>query len=232
VPVVSRPGILPPRLSPVLGSGGVALTDEATWADEEITGSFAGQQAAHVDVRGCRLRSARFTAAQLRRLRLADSVVEDSEFSGAVLADLAATRVEFRRCRMSGLIASGGHFRDVRFIQCRLDEANFRMTVWKRAAFWDCVLRGADFSSAELVAAQLEDCDLTEVEFSNAQLAGARLHGSVLDGLRGAAGLRGIVIGTDQVLPLALSVFAGLRIRVDDDPDDVSGSRRRDRNPP
>jgi hypothetical protein len=30
---------------------------------------------------------------------------------------------------------------------------------------------------------------------------------------------KGVVIGTDQVLPLAFSVFSALGIRVDDDPD-------------
>jgi hypothetical protein len=84
----------------------------------------------------------------------------------------------------------------------------------------------------ELTAAHPERCDLTGVEFSNAQVTGAFLHGSLLEGIRGAAGLRGIVIGTDQILPLALSMFAGLGIRVDDDPDDVSGSRRTGQSPP
>ncbi len=220
---------MPPRLPPVLASTAPVLADDASWSGEEVDGSFAGEQAAFIDITGCRLRSARFTGVRLRRLRIADSVVEDCELSGAVLADLAATRVEFRRCRMSGLIASGGRFQDVRLIDCRLDEANLRMTVWKRAALLDCVLRGADFSSAELTAAELKGCDLTGVEFSKAQVAGACLHGSVLEGLRGAAGLRGVVIGTDQALPLALSIFAGLGIRVDDDagvdPDRPAGAR-------
>jgi hypothetical protein len=55
------------------------------------------------------------------------------------------------------------------------------------------------------------------VEFSAADLEGAFLHGSVLEGVRGGGILRRVVIGTDQVVPLALSVFAALGIRVDDD---------------
>ena len=117
---------------------------------------------------------------------------------------------------MSGLIATPGHFQDVCFLDCRLDEANFRMTSWKRAAFLDCVLTGADFYSARLAGARVQRCDLRGTEFSAADLSGALLHGSTLDGLRGGEAFRGVVIGSDQVIPLALSVFSGLGIRADD----------------
>jgi hypothetical protein len=36
--------------------------------------------------------------------------------------------------------------------------------------------------------------------------------------VRGGDSFRGAVIGTDQVLPLAFSVFSALGIRIDDDP--------------
>jgi hypothetical protein len=46
------------------------------------------------------------------------------------------------------------------------------------------------------------------------------LHGSTLTGLKGAADLRGLIIGTDQVHELAVPLFAGLGIVIDDDPPD------------
>jgi uncharacterized protein YjbI with pentapeptide repeats len=139
----------------------VALFDEAVWDGVEVTGTFAGQEISHLDVTGCRLIGAIFTGTEIDRLRLADTVVEDCEFSGAVLPRLAAVRVEFRRCRMSSVVAAGGAF----------------------------------------------------------TMAGAYLHGSTLDGVRGAEAFKGVTIGSDQVIPLALSLFSALKIRVDDDPD-------------
>jgi hypothetical protein len=52
---------------------------------------------------------------------------------------------------------------------------------------------------------------------SKTTTSGIALHGSTLDALVGAANLRGAVIAGDQVLPLALRVFAAMGIVVDDD---------------
>ena len=65
---------------------------------------------------------------------------------------------------------------------------------------------------------RLQHCDLTGADFSKGSLDGVSLHGSTLDGVRGGESFRGAVIGSDQVLPLAFSVFSALGIRIDDDP--------------
>ena len=195
------------------------LTDEASWEGVEVAGSFAGERASHVDVMGCRLSGAMFTGAEIDRLRLTDTVVEDCEFSGVVLTRLAAVRVEFRRCRLSSLVIAGGDCTDVRFTDCKLDGANFRMSTWERSVFDGCLLTDADFGSARLSSGtRLQRCDLTGADFSKAVLDGVALHGSTVDGVRGGDSFRGAVIGTDQVLPLAFSVFSALGIRIDDDP--------------
>lgn len=219
MPTETRPAV--PRLPPTWTAGRVVLTDEASWDGVAVGGSFAGQTASLVDVTGCRLNGAAFTGAEIDRLRLADTVVEDCELSGAVLTRLAAVRVEFRRCRLSGLQAAGAVFKDVRFVDCKLDGANFRMTSWEQSAFDGCPLDGADFGSARLRSVRLNGCDLTGADFTKILVDDVSLHRSTLESLRGADGLRGAVVGTDQVLPLALSVFAALGIRVDDtaDPD-------------
>ena len=212
----------PPRLPASLASTHAALSDEASWDGIEVTGSFAGHTAAHVDVTGCALRGAALTGAEIDRLRLVDSVVEDCELSGAVLTRLGAVRVEFRRCRLSSLTATGATFKDVRFTDCKLDQANFRMTTWERSSFDGCILADADFGSANLKGARLHTCDLTGADFSAAQMDGASLHGSTLERVRGGEAFRGVHIGTDQVLPMAFSVFSALAIRIDDDPGSVA----------
>jgi hypothetical protein len=60
-------------------------------------------------------------------------------------------------------------------------------------------------------------CDLARADFAKAKLTGAVLHRSRLDGVRGADALRGVVIGSDQMLPLSASLLAALGIVVDDD---------------
>ena len=197
----------------------MVLTDESSWDGVEVTGSFAGATASHVEVMGCRLRGALFTGAEIDRLRLTDTVIEDCELSGVVLTRLAAVRVEFRRCRLSSLVIAGGDCKDVRFTDCKLDGANFRVSTWERSVFDGCLLTDADFGSARLSSGTcLHRCDLTGADFSKAALGGVSLHGSTLDGARGGESFRGAVIGTDQVLPLALSVLSALGIRIDDDP--------------
>ena len=42
-------------------------------------------------------------------------------------------------------------------------------------------------------------------------------HGSSIDGVRGAAALRNVTIGSDQVVSFAYPVFAAIGIRIDDD---------------
>jgi len=93
----------------------------------------------------------------------------------------------------------------------------FRMTTWDVAELRDVDLRDADFHAATLTGARLLGCDLTGADLSKAKLAGAALHGSTVEGIKGADSLRGVVIGSDQVLPVALPVFAALGIVVDDD---------------
>jgi len=39
--------------------------------------------------------------------------------------------------------------------------------------------------------------------------------------VRGGEAFRGVIIGTDQLIPLALSLFSAIGIRLDDDPDRV-----------
>jgi hypothetical protein len=55
------------------------------------------------------------------------------------------------------------------------------------------------------------------VELSKSTLAGTRLQRSNLEGIRGAEALRGVTIGSDQIIPTALAVFVALDIGVSDD---------------
>ena len=108
-------------------------------------------------------------------------------------------------------------FKDVAFFDCKMDGANLKMTEWEAAELQNCALVDADFYEASLPGCRLEGCDLSGVQLSKADLTGVSLRGSVLERIQGAESLRGVTIGSDQVIPTALVVFGALNIVVDDD---------------
>ena len=220
-----RYDLLPPRIDDVLEPvdvGGLADGDGVTRS--LITGEATGLEAADLDITESRLVGCVLTAAVLERIRLTDVVLEGCELSGARLDEAALTRVEWRDCRLSGLDLTDAKLRDVRFSYCPLDGGTFRMVGTELVEFEDVNLEGADFTAAKLGGARFFGCDLTGVEFSHADLRKARLHGSTVLDLKGAGYLKGVVIDSVQVIPLAPQVLRALSISVDDERD---GSARR-----
>lgn len=71
--------------------------------------------------------------------------------------------------------------------------------------------------SGELAGVRMLHCDLTRADVSKATLAGTALHGSTLEGLRGADALRGAVIASDQVMALTIPLLVAMGTAVDDD---------------
>jgi uncharacterized protein YjbI with pentapeptide repeats len=91
------------------------------------------------------------------------------------------------------------------------------MSTWERAELAGCDLVDSDFYEAMMPDSRLVQCDLSRVQFSKCTLSGSVLVGSTLDGLRGAASLRNVTIGSQQIVPAALALFAALGITIDDD---------------
>ena len=205
---------LPEPLSPARHE---AVHPRDEWQNERIEGDLSAQVADHVEISGCELHGVRFTGARLELLRLVDVLAVDSELSGAVVTESSLQRVEFVNCRMSGLVMSDSKLRSVRFRDCKLDDANFRFVKAERVVFDGCSLVNADFTAAAFASSAFAGCNLRTAEFSKASLKGTRFAGSTLDGLRGASSLRGAVIGSDQVLPLALGVFSDMGISISDE---------------
>lgn len=197
----------------VLGS----LSDEDDLLGAVATGDFAGADYELLTLRECRIAGAAFTGSRLVRATLVDCLVTDSDWSGALLEDCRLERVEFKHCRLSGVQAQGCRFVDVAMLDCKIDEGNFRMTVWERGELRDSNLADSDFYGARLPASRIHGCDFSNVEFSRCDLAGSHLQRSRLEGIRGGDSFRGVTIGSDQVLPTALALFAAVGILVEDD---------------
>jgi uncharacterized protein YjbI with pentapeptide repeats len=216
------------RTSPLLAddlepAADPALDDGEEWQGLAVTGDLSGRVAARVDISGCRIAGASFVAAELPHLRLRDVVLEDCDLAGAVLDDVVARRVELRRCRLTGLVASRSRWQDVAFVDCHLDDATFRRVMWERAELIGCRLRRADLTGSRFTASALLRCDLTGAVLSEATMAGTRLHGSTVEELVGAEGLRGVVIGRDQVVAVGAALLAGAGVLVDDEGEGEAG---------
>ena len=208
----------PPRLPADLVHAEVAaLGTDLRWEGLAISADFSGQATEDPEISGCRVTRSRFVNAEFVRARLSDTVFERCDFSAAVLTKAALTRVEFDDCRLSGADFSGVKMSDVRFHECRLVDASFRLSSGDRARFERCDLTNADLYAAQFPGGCFFDSDLTRAELSQASLVQARLHGSTLEAVRGAAALRGTVISSAQLVPVALEVLAVLEIKVDDE---------------
>jgi len=192
--------------------------DDLIWEHVELTGDVEGSGASDVEIAESRLTAARLTGVEVGRFRLVDCVVEDCDLSGAMLVDASLERVELVECRLTGAVLIGARLRDVSFTRCKLDGVALRNATGHRVRFEDCVLSAADLFGAKLTAARFYDCDLSGADVSEASLTGARFHGSRLDDLRGALGLRGATIDPAQVLTLALPLCTALGIGVADGP--------------
>ncbi len=210
---------VPPRIGKDLPKESPSLLDEARITNVAIVGDYSGAECQVAEITACRLEGVQAIGSRLIRSRLVDCVALACDFSGAVLEDCSISRVEFHDCRFSGLQAQHSSFKDVAFFDCKVDGANFRMTKWESAEFRSCSLAEADFYEASLPGSRFQSCDLTAAQLSKADLTGTRLHGSTLERIHGADGLRGVIIGSDQVVPAALAVFGTLNIVVDDELD-------------
>jgi uncharacterized protein YjbI with pentapeptide repeats len=208
--------------APRVGDELTKLRDDE-WADgavlEDVSWSGGAPEAgaSEVELAGSRLSSVRFTGLEVDQLRMVDVVVDDCELSGVTLSAGRWERVELTRCRMSGLVAPGLRATHVSLVDCKLDGAWLRGASLDRCEFVDCDLGAADLYGARFSRCRLLRCRLDGAELSSATFDEVALHGSSIDGIRGADALRGIIIGSDQVVPLAVSIFGPLGITIDDD---------------
>jgi Pentapeptide repeats (8 copies) len=165
-----------------------------------------------------RLSGLRLTGVTWDESVLLDTVVAGCELSGATLSGARWERVELTGCRMSGLVASELRGRHLRFVDCKMDEAWLRAAVLDHVAFEGCDLTGADLLGARLTNVRFVDCRLDGAELTSVWVEGTvAIHGSTFEGTAGLADLHGLVIGHDQVLPIALPLLAAHNITIDDD---------------
>jgi uncharacterized protein YjbI with pentapeptide repeats len=214
-----RPGspwVAAPEVPDNLSEAEDALADDARLEAVRLSGAWVQESLEGVEISSSVVRGLRLTGSSIDGLHLNDVVVTDCELSGVTLTASIFRGVRFERCRMSGLVAAELNARHVQMTDCQMDGAWFRMASFVRCEFSGCDLRDADFYAANLKDVRLLHSTLDNTEWSKAALDNVALHGSSLDGLRGVKALRRLVIGSDQLLPLAIPILNSLGIVVDD----------------
>lgn len=175
-----------------------------------VARSIEGLVVRHATLTGCRL-----TGAALPGLELVDVALRDCDLWGATLTGAVLRRVTIERCRLSGLVASDLIATDVGLRDCRAEEAWLRAARFDHCDIADCELSGSDWYGAHVRRSRILRSTLDGSELSTATFQDVALHGSSLAGVHGAD-LRDVVIGSDQVVEVAVAVFATRGIVIDD----------------
>jgi uncharacterized protein YjbI with pentapeptide repeats len=191
-----------------------------------IQGDFSERRLEGLVVEDARIVNSSFIAADLRHLEMVDVLVEGSDFSGGVMEEATLSRVVFKNCRMCGLSMPRSQMRDASFCDVRLDDVNLRVSTGERMLFEHVNLERGDLYGVHFTSTCFFDCDLRGVDVSGSRLEGSKFHGSDLSEIKGGEGLRDIVIDSSQILPLAIQMFAGMNIRVEDDRDATGSDGR------
>jgi uncharacterized protein YjbI with pentapeptide repeats len=189
--------------------------DDDALTGVRLTGDAVGRTVDGLSLRGAIVAGCRLTGATLSGLDLHDVVLTDCDLSGATLAGAVLRRVTIERCRLSGVVANDVSAEDVTVRDCRAEEAWLRAARLEHCDIADCELTGSDWYGAVVRRSRILRTRLDGSELSTAVLDDVALHGSSLAGVRGAD-LRDVVIGTDQIMEVAVALFATRGIVIDD----------------
>jgi hypothetical protein len=211
-PSSDRP--LPPRVATDLEVVDLATIATGEWDHVELVGTLPDAFDEPLLFTEVRLNGASLVGGRLEGSRLVDVFVTACDLSGVDLLESSLTRVDIADCRLSGAQLAQTRLRDVRFVDSRLDGSNLAMMVAERVRFERCRMQAADFRAAKFEGVAWWDCDLSDTEFSQVQVGRAQLHGSTIDGLRGATSMAPVTIDSDQFPAFAAHLLASLGVVV------------------
>lgn len=134
------------------------------------------------------------------QLDLVDERLIRPDFANVVAQRGSLVRVQVEDGRLTGFAVPEGFLLDVTFRGCRMDLAGFPFARLRRVTFEDCRLEESDFREAQLTEVRFERCNLTRAEFSNVRCTRMQIRRCVLEGLGGAASLKGVSMTWEDVL--------------------------------
>ncbi len=209
--VIARPII--PKLLAQLDDRAAAVTRELELSDCSVTDTdFSGIR--RLEVEGCRLTAVQFSSAVFDKLSLSDVIANRLEAAGMHAPEAALLRVMMKDSRLTGIDLGASLLEDCTFENVKLDESGSRFATFKRVRFENCNLRNADFSGAKLMHVSFSGCELEGANFDNAACKLVDFRGENLSTIKGALGLKGATISSEQLIQLAplLAAEAGLDV--------------------
>ncbi len=169
-----------------------------------------------VSFEGMVLESTEISSCKLRKASLSDVVFQDCLLFGSDFDGSGWLRVEVNKGMHSGMVVTDCNFQDVKFASAKLNLVNFRSSKLKRVLFQDCDMTEVDFQGANLSDVKFENCDLSRAEFSGATFSKVDLRGSEISTVKGVSSMRGVRIGTSQLISIAGALAAEMGLAVDD----------------
>ncbi|HST25702.1 MAG TPA: pentapeptide repeat-containing protein [Gaiellaceae bacterium] len=161
-----------------------------------------------------RLERVDLSDAAMRGLSLRDVAVHEGSWAGLAAESARLERVELHGVRMTGASFPNGSFRDVVFVDCLLDLANFRFCELTDARFERCRLEESDLYEAKLLSVMFAECDLTGVSLAGAVFERAEMRGCRLAAVGNPDRLRGVRMPLADAVAAAdvLAAAAGIEI--------------------
>lgn len=185
----------------------------ASLQDEDIS-QFAGKSFTANELRLTKIDA---TEAKLERTSFSDTELLNSELIATVFSESSWRRVLVKKSRCSGIQLQTSTLKDVAFVDCKLNMANFRFAKLTNVCFEDCVLDEADFYAAQLINVAFQNCSLVKTQFSDATLKQVDLRTSDINDLLGVSSLKGAIIDSIQLVSLAPVLANQLGIDVKND---------------
>ena len=193
---------------------GDVLTGDRIEGKRIETLDLAGERLPDVEIEESVIGTLRVDGADLRGLRVRDSVVEvlDAPVLRASSSAWREVRIAGGRIGSAELYDAG--LNGVEFVGMKLGFVNLRGSTLTDVVFHDCVVDELDIADARLLRVSFEGTRIRAAEGSNTRIEHVDLRGADLDRVERLEGFRGATIAADQLYTLAplLAAQAGYRV--------------------
>lgn len=193
---------------------GDVLTGDRIEGKRIETLDLAGERLPDVEIEESVIGTLRVDGADLRGLRVRDSVVEVLD-----APVLRASSSAWREVRIAGGRVGSAELYDaglngVEFVGMKLGFVNLRGSTLTDVVFRDCVIDELDIADARLLRVSFDGTRVRAAEGSNTRIDHVDLRGADLDRVERLEGFRGATIAADQLYTLAplLAAQAGYRV--------------------
>jgi uncharacterized protein YjbI with pentapeptide repeats len=193
---------------------GDVLTGDRIEGKRIETFDLAGERLPDLEIEESAIGTLRVDGADLRGLRVRDSVVEtlDAPVFKASSSSWREVRIAGGRVGSAELYDAG--LNGVEFVGMKLGFVNLRGSTLTDVVFRDCVIDELDIADARLLRVSFDGSRIRAAEGSNTRIDHVDLRGADLDRVERLEGFRGATIGSDQLYTLAplLAAQAGYRV--------------------